>query len=198
VTCPRVSRPARVACPALATEDHLKDGMPAVYLSRAFRRPARSGGRTDATACPVHHAASGSAGRGQPPHARPTPGHHRRADTWYQRRQGNILAGPCPNGRPAAGSPAVCRKSLPRLTRTGVGWFLPEWRGIGPYECHNPVTVLSTPLRIMCCLNSGNRQPCGPVGPWANPELLDLAHSVAFSQPRASRMRDLSGYVARN
>ena len=45
---------------------------------------------------------------------------------------------------------------LPHLNRTGVGWLLlgAQW-GIRPYECHNPVTGLSAPFRILCRLTSG-------------------------------------------
>ena len=35
---------------------------------------------------------------------------------------------------------------------------------VSPNECHNSVTGLPAPLRILCHLTRGNRQPCQPVG----------------------------------
>ena len=109
--------------------------------------PTRGLAREDATTCPAHHAAAGSAGRGYQPHALPSPGHHLTTDTWDLRRQARVPAGPCQNGRPTADSSAVYRKPMPRITPTGVGWLLPTaQQNIRPYECHNPVTGFPAPF----------------------------------------------------
>jgi hypothetical protein len=40
----------------------------------------------------------------------------------------------------------------------------PSYRVPATNECLNPVTGFPAPLRILCRLTSGNRQPCHPVG----------------------------------
>jgi tetratricopeptide (TPR) repeat protein len=46
-------------------------------------------------------------------------------------------------------------------------------------ECLNPVTRLPAPLRVLCLLTRGNRQPCRPAAPADDPDFLVLNDRLA-------------------
>ena len=56
----------------------------------------------------------------------------------------------------------------------------------GGNECHDSVTGLPTPLRVLCRLTRGNRQPCHPAGGWLQPAWLGRK-LVGGAAPQHSR-----------